>query len=166
MFPLVVTLEEMALLATALICTAISSGCGGPAAVPVANATPRPAPHFAIAFERSGGLKARVETLVVRPGLRAYATGPKGNREASAHFRMAARTAEELRRELAKARFTHLRSTASPTCADCYAYSITYHGHTVRFSAAKVPHGLMEVVDALEGEAIAHLYRHVGYRHA
>jgi hypothetical protein len=157
----------MALLATALICTAISTGCGGPPVAPVAHAAPRPASHFAIAFERSGGLKARVETLVVRPGLRAYATAPKGDREGSKHFKMDAGTAEELRRELAKARFTHLKSTADPgTCADCYTYSITYHGHTVLFFDSKVPPGLSEVVDGLEEEVIEHLYRHVGYRHA
>jgi hypothetical protein len=151
----------MGLFATALICTAI--GCGGPPAV---HTAPRPASHFAIAFERSGGLKASVETLVVRPGLHAYATGPKGDRQASAHFRMKAQTAEELRRELGKARFTHLGNTANPTtCADCYVYSITYHGHTVLFFDSKTPHGLMEVVDRLEGEVIEHLYRHVGYRH-
>jgi hypothetical protein len=152
----------MALLATALICTTIGGVCGGPPAVRTA---PRPASHFAISFERSGGLKARVETLVVRPGLRAYATGPKGDRQAAAHFRMKAQTAEELRSELAKARFTHLSSSADPvTCPDCYVYSITYHGHTVLFFDSKVPHGLGEVVDALEAEVIAHLYRHVGYR--
>jgi hypothetical protein len=151
----------MALLATALMCTAIGAGCGGPAEV---HTAPKPASRFAISFERSGGLKARVETLVVRPGLRAYAMGPKGDTEASAHFRMNARTAEELRRELAKAGFTHLESTADPPCADCYVYSIAYHGHTVRFLDSKTPPGLMEVVDKLEGEAIAHLYRHVGYR--
>jgi hypothetical protein len=152
----------MGLLAMALMCAAI--GCGGPAAV---HPAPRPASHFAISFERSGGLKASVETLVVRPGLRAYATGPKGAREASAHFRMDAQTAEELRRELAKAHFTDLGSTANPaTCADCYVYSITYHGHEVVFFDSKAPPGLGEVVDRLEGEVIAHLYRHVGYRHA
>jgi hypothetical protein len=157
----------MALLATTLICAAISTGCAGPPAAPVADAAARPASHFAIAFERSGGLKARVETLVVRPGLRAYATGPKGDRQASATFKMSARTAEELRRELAKARFTHLKGTANPaTCDDCYVYSITYHGHTVLFFDSQVPGSLMEVVDKLEGEVIAHLYRHVGYRHA
>jgi hypothetical protein len=157
----------MALLATALMCTAISTGCGGPPVVPAAHAAPRPASKFAIAFERSGGLKARVETLVVHPGLRAYATGPKGSRQASAHFRMDAQAAEELRRELAKAHFTHLQSSANPaTCNDCYVYSITYDGHTVLFFDTKTPHGLGEVVDALEGEVIAHLYRHVGYRRA
>jgi 1,6-anhydro-N-acetylmuramate kinase len=156
----------MALLATALMCTAISSGCGGPPAVPAVHAAPRPASKFAIAFERSGGLKAGVETLVVRPGLHAYATGPKGSRQASAHFRMDAQTAEELRRELAKAHFAHLESTTSATCNDCYIYSITYHGHTVLFSDSKVPRSLEEVVDALEGEVIARLYRHVGYRQA
>jgi hypothetical protein len=153
----------MALLATALICTAIGAGCTEPPAV---RDAPRPASRFAIAFERSGGLKASVETLVVHPGLRAYATGPKGDRQAAAHFRMKAQTAEELRGELAKARFTHLKSSADPaTCPDCYVYSITYHGHTVLFFDSKVPDGLMEVVDALEAEVIAHLYRHVGYRH-
>lgn len=155
----------MALLATALVCTALSTSCGGPAAAPVAHAASRPASHFAIAFERSGGLRAKVETLVVRPGLRAYATAPKGDTEGSAHFKMDAETAEELRRELAKARFTHLKSTANPgTCADCYVYSITYHGHTVLFYGAKVPNSLLEVVDALEEEVILHLYRHVEYR--
>ena len=124
----------MALLATALICTAISTGCGGPPAGPTAHAAARPASQFAIAFERSGGLKARVETLVVRPDLRAYATAPKGDHQASKHFRMDVQTAEELRRELAKAHFTHLESTTNPaTCNDCYVYSITYHGHTVLF---------------------------------
>jgi hypothetical protein len=156
----------MALLATVLVCTAMSAGCGGPPAVPAADVAPRPASKFAIAFERSGGLRARVETLVVRPGLHAYATGPKGSSQASAYFKMSARTAEELRRELAKARFTHLQSTTSATCNDCYVYSITYHGHTVLFSDSKVPRGLEEVVDALEGEVIARLYRHVGYRKA
>ncbi len=156
----------MALLATALMCAAMSAGCGGPPAVPTAHAAPRPASKFAIAFERSGGLKARVETLVVRPRLHAYATGPKGPRQASAHFRMDAQTAEELRRELAKAHFAHLESTTSATCNDCYVYSITYHGHTVLFSDSKVPRSLEEVIDALEGEVIEHLYRHVGYRHA
>ena len=157
----------MALLATALMCTAMSVGCGGPPATPVLHAAARPASRFAISFERSGGLKARVETLVVRPGLRAYATAPKGDRQASAHFRMSAQAAEELRRELAKAGFRHLESTANPgTCADCYLYSITYQGHTVLFYDSKVPHGLLEVVDALEGEVIEHLYRHVGYRQA
>jgi hypothetical protein len=151
----------MGLLAMALICTAI--GCGGPPAVHPAT---RPASRFAISFERSGGLKANVETLVVNPGLRAYATGPKGARQASAHFRMKAQTAEELRRELARAHFTEIGSTANPaTCADCYVYSIAYHGHSVLFFDSKTPPGLTEVVDRLEGEVIAHLYRHVGYRH-
>jgi hypothetical protein len=153
----------MALLATALVCTAMSAGCVGASAT---HAAPRPASKFAIAFERSGGLKARVETLVVRPGLHAYATAPKGSSQGSAHFKMNARTAEELRRELAKAHFTHLKSTTTATCNDCYVYSITYHGHTVLFSESKVPHSLDEVIDVLEGEVIEHLYRHVGYRRA
>jgi hypothetical protein len=149
----------MGLLATALTCTAIGAGCGGPPAV---HAEPRPASHFAIAFERSGGLKPTVETLVVRPGLRAYATGPKGRHQGSAHFKMPARTAEELRRELAMARFAHLQGNADGTCADCYLYSIAYHGHTALFLASRVPRSLMEVIDTLEAEVIAHLYRHVG----
>lgn len=157
----------MALLATALVCTALSTGCGGPPAAAVTHAAPKPASHFAISFERSGGLKASVETLVVRPGLRAHATAPKGGRQASAHFRMSARTAEVLRRELARAHFTRLESSADPGCADCYGYSIAYHGHRVRFSASDdVPPGLMEAVDKIEGEVIAHIYRHVGFRQA
>ncbi len=162
----------MALLATALMCTAMSTGCGGPPAVhaapaPAHHAAPRPASRFAISFERSGGLKARVETLVVRPGLRAYATAPKGPKQGSKHFRMNAQTAEEVRKELARAHFADLKSAADPsTCPDCYVYSITYHGHTVLFFIDKIPHGLSEVVDALEGEVIQHLYRHVGYRGA
>ncbi|HWA54598.1 MAG TPA: hypothetical protein VG816_10535 [Solirubrobacterales bacterium] len=154
----------MRLLATALACLAIAtSACDALAST---ETSARPASQFAIAFERSGGLKGNVETLVVRPGLHAYATAPKGKSQASAHFKMDARTAEELRRELAKAHFTHLKSTTDATCNDCYVYSITYHGHTVLFSASRVPDSLEEVVDALEGEVIAHIYRHVGYRRA
>jgi len=156
----------MTLLATALMCAAMSAGCGGPPAVPATHAAAKPASKFAISFERSGGLKARVETLVVHPGLRAYATAPKGDRQASKHFKMNAGTAEELRRELARSHFAHLQSTTSATCNDCYVYSITYHGHTVLFSDSKVPHSLDEVIDVLEGEVIEHLYRHVGYRQA
>jgi hypothetical protein len=157
----------MALLATALICTALSGGCGGPAAVPVPHPVPRPASRFAIAFRRGGGLKASVETLVVRAGLRARATAPKGRREASKRFRMDAGTAEELRRELARAHFAGLRgSPISGSCADCYLYSITYRGHRVRFPESETPDGLGEVVDQLEGEVIAHMYRHVGYHGA
>jgi len=154
----------MALLAKALICVAISAGCGG---APAAHAAAKPASHFAIAFERSGGLKASVETLIVRPGLRAYAMAPKGKSEVSKHFKMDAGTAEEVRRELAKAHFAQLPSESIPTtCADCYVYKIAYHGHIVRFLASNTPDSLGEVVDALEEEVIEHLYRHVGYRGA
>jgi hypothetical protein len=124
----------------------------------------RPAGHFAIAFERSGGPKDNFETLVVSPGLRAYATAPKGDVEGSKSFKMNAETAEEVRRELAAAHFSHLRSRPLPTgCAGCYAYSITYHGHTVLFPDSKTPKGLDEVIDALEGEVIRHLYHHPWY---
>jgi hypothetical protein len=158
----------MPLLATALMCTAIGTVCGGPAAVhPTPAAKTRPASRFAIAFERSGGLKGSVETLVVRAGLRAYATAPKGTREASKHFRMNADNAEEIRRELRKARFGRLKSSADPgACADCYVYSITYRHHTVLFLESQAIGHLGEAVDSLEEEVIEHLYRHVGYRGA
>jgi hypothetical protein len=127
----------------------------------VPGAEARPAAHFAIAFERSGGPKGNVETLVVSPGLRAYATAPKGAAEASKNFKMDAGTAEEVRRELGAAHFSQLRSRPLPTsCPGCYVYSITYHGHTVLFPITKIPKGLDEVVDALEEEVILHLYRH------
>jgi hypothetical protein len=154
----------VALFATALACTAISVGCGGPPSIPAAQPSSRPALHFAISFKRSGGLKASVETLVVRPGLRAFATAPKGRREASKHFKMNAGSAEELRRELAEAGFAGLPSTPAEPCGDCYVYSIAYHGHEISFPASKVPESLLEVVDGLEEEVIHHLYRHVGYR--
>ena len=156
----------MALLAKALICAAVAAGCAGAPLAPAAHTAASPASHFAIAFERSGGLKARIETLVVRPGLRAHATAPKGDRQASARFRMYAGTAEGLRRELAKAHFTKLKSADPTTCADCYVYSIAYHGHTVVYADSQVPKSLGEVVDTLEEEVIEHLYRHVGYRGA
>lgn len=125
----------------------------------------RPAGKFAIAFERSGGPRGQVETLVVSPGLRAYATAPKGEVEGSKSFRMNAGTAEEVRRELGRARFSHLRSKPLPTTCPrhCTVYSITYHGHTVLFPASKTPRGLDEVIGALEEEVILHLYRHHPY---
>src|ERR1700761_7493850 len=125
------------------------------------GAEARPAGHFAIAFERSGGPKGNFETRVVSPGLHAYATAPKGDVEGSKSFKMDAGTAEEVRRELAAAHFSRLQSKPLPTgCPRCYVYSITYHGHTVLFPIAKIPKGLDEVVDALEEEVILHLYRH------
>jgi hypothetical protein len=127
----------------------------------VPGAEARPAGHFAIAFERSGGPKGNVETLVVSPGLHAYATAPKGAVEGSKSFKMDAGTAEEVRRELAAAHFSRLGSRPLPTgCPGCYVYSITYHGHTVLFPIAKIPKVLDEVVGALEEEVILHLYRH------
>lgn len=124
----------------------------------------RPAGHFAIAFERSGGPKDNFETLVVSPGLHAYATAPKGEVEGSKSFKMDAETAEEVRRELAAAHFSHLRSRPLPTgCPGCYVYSITYHGHTVLFPDSKTPEGLDEVIDALEEEVILHLYHQPRY---
>jgi hypothetical protein len=152
----------MALLATALVCTAIGAGCGGGPAV--AHPAARPASHFAISFERSGGLKASVETLVVRPGLRAFATAPKGDRQVSAHFKMDAQRAEDVRRELARAHFAQVGSTAPGSCADCYVYKISYHGHTARFLDSKVPDRVGEAIAMLEAEVIDHVYRHVGFR--
>ena len=68
------------------------------------------------------------------------------------------------RHELRAAHFSHLRSTLLQTnCADCYVYSITYHGHTVLFPDSKTPNGLDEVIDALEEEVILHLYRQPWY---
>jgi hypothetical protein len=97
----------------------------------------------------------------VSPGLHAYATAPKGAVEGSKTFKMNAGTAEEVRRELAAAHFSDLRSRPLPAgCPRCYVYSITYHGHTVLFPIAKIPKGLDEVVGALEEEVILHLYRH------
>jgi len=128
------------------------------------GAEARPAGHFAIAFERSGGPKDNFETLVVSPGLHAYATAPKGPVEGSKSFKMDALTAEEVRRDLGKAHFSHLRSKPLPTnCPGCYAYSITYHGHTVLFPDSKTPKGLDEVIDSLEEEVILHLYHQPWY---
>jgi hypothetical protein len=130
----------------------------------VAGAEARPAGKFAIAFERSGGPKGNFETLVVSPGLHAYATAPKGRVEGSKHFKMDAVTAEEVRRELGRAHFSRLRSRPLPTnCPGCYVYSITYHGHTVLFPDDKTPKGLDEVIDSLETEVIEHLYHQPWY---
>jgi hypothetical protein len=146
----------MALLATALMCTAMSPGCGAP---PGPIPQPGPVP-FAISYERSGGLKPMPQKLVIRPGLHAALTASRvGSPEPRmVHFQVGAKRVESLRRALARAEFGTIGDPGpNPgVCADCFFYAIRYRGHEVSFSQVSVPQRLSGVVGQLEAVIAAH----------
>jgi hypothetical protein len=151
-------------LATALmICTALGAGCGGP---PAAHAAPRPASHFTISYERSGGLRADPRSLTVTPGRHAAAKGrrlpSRPDSVLTARFRIGVGQVKRLRAALERARFTAIRAPKPETvvCADCFSYEILYRGHDVTFSDATLPRRLRPVVNRLEALIEAHLPFH------
>jgi hypothetical protein len=146
----------MALLATALMCTAMGAGCGGPPAVPADS----PASHFAISYERSGGLAGTAQRLAIRPGRRAIMS-TRDRRTAypkTFRFRVGVRRVEGLRRALARAEFATIESPAPgpAVCADCFLYAIRYRGHEVDFDESDVPDGLAGVLRQIEAILAAH----------
>jgi hypothetical protein len=147
----------MALLATALACLAMHPGCGGPPML-----TPAPPSGFALAYERSGGLKTMPRKLKIGPDrvgtLEERRTRPGGGEGAATHFKVPAKTIVGLRRALNRAGFASLPDPGpSPgTCADCYSYEIHYRHHDVTFDDATMPESLRPVVARLEAIADAH----------
>ena len=142
-------------LSTALVCLAISSPACGPPERPV------PAAEFAIAYERSGGFAPMPRKLVIRPVLLGTVTevrqAPYDTRTATRLFRVRPKTAEGLRRALARAGFASIDSPGPGTgCADCFLYEIRYRGHEVAFDQVSEPARLRPVVERLEAIAEAH----------
>jgi hypothetical protein len=151
----------MALLATALMCTAMSAGCGGP---PVAEVPP-PVPSvakFALSYERSGGLAADPRSLQISPGRHAIAKRRRlpaaSDTTFTRRFRIGVTQIKRLRAALERADFTSI-GTPGPNpgvCADCYFYAIEYREHEVSFSQVEVPERLRPVVARLEAIVNAH----------
>ena len=145
----------MGLVATALACLTLASPACGAAEKPV------PAATFAIAYERGGGFAPMPRKLVIRPVLLGTVTevrqGPNDSWAATQRFRVRPRTAEALRRALARADFGGIESPSPDTgCADCFLYEIRYRGHEVRFDQVSIPGRLRGVLDRLEAIADAH----------
>jgi hypothetical protein len=149
----------MTLLATALAC--LATYCG-PA---IAQGPPAPSvAQFAISYERSGGLAAMPQKLVVRPGRHAVLTtrGPAPDGLKTSRFRVAAKRIADLRGALRRADFDSIDTPAPApgACADCYLYALRYQGHEVSFSEVDAPERLRGVLDRLEALVAAHLPRH------
>jgi hypothetical protein len=133
----------------------MSPGCGGPAA----EAPPSVA-RFAISYERSGGLAAMPQKLVIRPGRHAAVTTRDTDslQPRTVRFRIGVKRIESLSRALEKAHFETI-GTPGPNpgaCADCFYYAIGYQGHEVGFSQIEVPKGLRSVIGQLEAVIAAH----------
>ncbi|HEY7257126.1 MAG TPA: hypothetical protein VH476_10640 [Solirubrobacterales bacterium] len=147
----------MALLATALACLAMHPGCGGPA---VATSPPPPSvAQFAVAYQRSGGLKAEPRSLRITRGRHATAKGG-GN---AVRFRVGVRKIRRVRRGLESANIESVPAPvpqSSVTCADCFHYRITYRGHVAEFSQEDQPRQLVPVVNELEALIDSHLPFH------
>jgi hypothetical protein len=143
-------------LSTALACLAFASpACAAPPEKPV------PAAEFAISYERGGGFAPMPRKLVIRPVLLGTVTevrqAPNDTWTAARRFRVRPKTAEGLRRALARADFASIESPSPDTgCSDCFLYEIRYRGHEVRFDQVSVPGRLHGVLDRLEAIAEAH----------
>jgi hypothetical protein len=142
----------MAMLVTAIFCmTAASSGC-----VPA----PTGAEKFAISYERSGGLGAMPQKLVIRSGRRATQTTRNAGaaKPRTVHFRVGVGRVQSLRRALAHAEFATIESPVPgpAVCADCFSYAIRYRGHEVEFDESQIPERLHGALRQLEAVIAAH----------
>jgi hypothetical protein len=148
-------------LAAALICVAMTPGCGGPAV----GAPPPSVAGFAISYERSGGLASMPRSLAVAPGRQATAKARVSLRTGglvTTHFLIGVRQVKRLRAALERADFQAIPAPGPEpgACADCYTYDIRYRGHELSFSEANLPETLRPVVGRLEALIEAHLPFH------
>jgi hypothetical protein len=133
----------------------MAPGCGGPAA-----GAPPSVAQFAISYERSGGLAAMPQKLVVKRGRHAAVTTRDADslQPRTVRFRIGVNRVEGLRSALAKAGFETIE-TPGPNpgaCADCYLYAIDYRGHEASFSEIDLPKRLHGVVGQLEAVIASH----------
>jgi hypothetical protein len=144
-------------LAAAIACICAALLVGGSAVAADPGPAARAPADFAISYTRGGGLAPSTSKLVVRPGLRAVAA-TSGTRagERTVRFRIGRGRVVALERGLAGAEFDRLESPRGSNCADCFYYSISYHGNRVSFDQSQVPAGLEEVIGELESVVTAH----------
>jgi hypothetical protein len=137
-------------------CLVASSAC--PVTPPESTV---PVEQFTAVYERSGGLKATPQRLVVRPGRRVTATttGASG-RPRTARFRISVLKAKQLRNGLQSAHLDEIDPGAPGSCADCYVYSLSFREDTVSLSQADVPVWLNRTIERFEALIEAHLPFH------
>jgi hypothetical protein len=147
----------MALLATVLACLAATCG---PATVQSPSPTSPSTSQFAISYERSGGLAAMPQKLVIRPGRHGILTTRGPDELRTSRFRVAPKRIEGLRGALQRADFGTVDTPEPSNCSDCYLYALRYEGREVSFSEVDMPERLHGVLDRLDKLIAAHLPRH------
>ena len=140
---------------TVLVCTALMPGCPQ-AQTPEGRALP-PVGAFAVSYQRSGGLAASSESLVVTRGGHAIAES-SGTRAGDRHveFRLGARRIRLLQRALDRADLGSIAQGPNGGCADCYLYSISYEGDRAEFDQSTIPPRLEIAISEIEAIIAAH----------
>jgi len=146
----------MGALLAVLACVVAVGNCGDP---PL-PATP-PVEQFAISYERSGGLAAMPEKLVVHPGRHATVTAIDGRgKRHGREFRIGVKQAKKLRAAAETARIDELPTSEPGSCADCYVYSVTYRDESASVAEVDVPRRMQPLIDRAEALIAAHLPFH------
>ena len=129
---------------------------GGAAAAAAADSTA--VEDFTLAYKRTGGIASSTQTLAVRPGRAATATGSgtSAGRKRS-EFPLTVRRVHSLQRILSRAELDSIPPAGPGGCADCYAYDLRYEGHQVELEEVDVPPRLRAVFDQLDAIIAAHL---------
>ncbi|HXF32315.1 MAG TPA: hypothetical protein VN522_12415 [Solirubrobacterales bacterium] len=129
---------------------------GGGAAVAVADSTP--VEDFTLAYKRTGGIAASTQTLAVRPGRLATATGSgtSAGRKRS-EFPLTVRRVRSLQRSLSRADLGSIPPAGPGGCADCYVYDLRYEGHHLELEEVDVPARLRAVFATLDAIIATHL---------
>jgi hypothetical protein len=130
-------------------------GSGG-AAVAAADSTS--VDDFTLAYKRTGGVASSTQTLAVRSGRHATATG-SGTSEGRtrSEFPLTARRVRSLQRSLSRADLDSIPPAGPSGCADCYAYDLKYEGHHLELEEVDVPPRLRAVFEQLDAIIAAHL---------
>lgn len=130
------------------LCAALA-GCGSASAKPEA----RPS---AIEYTKGGGFAPILERLHIGVDGRAKLTVGFPSDAETKHFGVARKRLESIRSALAEAQFGQIPEAGPPNCADCFAYAITYRGHTVNRSESDVPERLVPALRQLSAIVAAH----------
>ena len=145
----------MRLVLAAVSCALALLGGGG-AAVAAADSTS--VEDFTLAYKRTGGIASSTQTLAVRSGRLATATGSgtSAGRKRS-EFPLTVRRVRSLQRSLSRADLDSIPPAGPGGCADCYAYDLRYEGHHVELEEVDVPPRLRAVFDQIDAIIATHL---------